>query len=123
MQNSARGGSCPAALRRFPLPGTDMRTVLSHLAAAGLLILSGTAALAAPPEPPAGASSCSGCHSANARTDTAVPRLIGRSAADITAQMLAFQTGEKPATVMNRIAKGFTEPEIKAIADWYAQQK
>jgi cytochrome c553 len=52
-----------------------------------------------------------------------VPPLVGRHAADIVAQMLAFKSGQKPATVMDRIAKGFTDAEIEAIADWYAQQK
>ena len=88
-----------------------------------VLVASGAAALAASPEPPAGASSCSGCHAAGARADTTVPRLIGRSAADIVAQMQAFKLGQKPSTVMDRIAKGFTDAEVQAIADWYAQQK
>jgi sulfide dehydrogenase cytochrome subunit len=37
--------------------------------------------------------------------------------------MLAFRTGQKPASVMNRIAKGFSDEEIKTIAAWYAAQK
>ena len=37
--------------------------------------------------------------------------------------MLAFRSGQRPATVMDRIAKGFTDDEIKAIADWYGAQK
>jgi cytochrome c553 len=73
--------------------------------------------------PPPGASSCSGCHAANAAADTAVPRLAGRKAADIVAEMRVFKTGEKASTVMGRIAKGFTDAEIEAIAAWYAQQK
>ena len=85
-------------------------------------VVSGAAALAASPEPPAGASSCTGCH-AGARADTPIPRLIGRSAADIVAQMQAFKTGQKQSTVMDRIAKGFTDGEIQAIAEWYAQQR
>ena len=36
--------------------------------------------------------------------------------------MQAFRAGQKPATVMDRIAKGFTDDEIKAIAAWYAAQ-
>ena len=95
------------------------RTLLGVVA----LVASAGAALAASPEPPAGASSCSGCHAAGARVDTTVPRLIGRSAADIVAQMQAFKSGQKPSTVMDRIAKGFTDAEVQAIADWYAQQK
>jgi sulfide dehydrogenase cytochrome subunit len=34
-----------------------------------------------------------------------------------------FRTGQRPGTVMDRIAKGFTDDEIKAIAAWYAAQK
>ena len=37
--------------------------------------------------------------------------------------MLAFRTGQKPASVMNRIVKGFSEEEIKKIAAWYGGQK
>jgi cytochrome c553 len=93
------------------------------LAAVAIVVAWAGAALSAAPEPPPGASSCSGCHAANAKVDTAVPRLAGRKAADIVAQMRAFRTGEKPATVMGRIAKGFSDAEIEAIAAWYAQQK
>lgn len=72
--------------------------------------------------PPAGASSCGGCH-ASPGGDTAVPPLHGRSAEDIVALMQAFRTGAQPSTVMDRIAKGFTEAETEAIAAWYARQK
>jgi cytochrome subunit of sulfide dehydrogenase len=74
-------------------------------------------------EPPPGASSCTGCHAAGTRVDTAVPRLVGRGAGEIVAQMNAFKSGQRPGTVMDRIAKGFTDAEIEAIAGWYAQQK
>ena len=46
----------------------------------------------------------------------AVPRKSWR-------HMQAFRAGQKPATVMDRIAKGFTDAEVQAIADWYAQRK
>jgi cytochrome c553 len=88
-----------------------------------VLVLCGVAVLAASPEGPPGASSCTGCHAAGARVDTAVPRLVGRSAAEIIAQMQAFKGGQKPSTVMDRIAKGFSDGEIAAIAEWYAGQK
>lgn len=72
--------------------------------------------------PPAGASSCGGCH-APPGVDTAVPTLHGKTAADIVAQMQSFRSGAQPSTVMDRIAKGFTDPEIEAIAVWYARHK
>jgi len=84
---------------------------------------SGVAVCAAPEAPPPGASSCSGCHAANLKVDTAVPRLAGRKAADIVADMQAFKTGQKASTVMGRIAKGLTDAEVESIAAWYAQQK
>ena len=37
--------------------------------------------------------------------------------------MLAFKTGQLPATVMDRIAKGFSDDEIRAIATWLAAQR
>jgi cytochrome subunit of sulfide dehydrogenase len=98
-----------------------MGAARSFIAVAAIAIASG--ALAASPESPPGASSCSGCHAAKADVDTAVPRLAGRKAADIVAEMRAFKGGEKPSTVMGRIAKGLTDAEVEAIAAWYAQQK
>ena len=37
--------------------------------------------------------------------------------------MTEFRTDAKPSTVMNRLAKGFTEEETRAIAEWLAAQK
>jgi cytochrome c553 len=78
-----------------------------------LLLLAGPAAAAAPP----GASSCSGCHGP---PGGAVPSLSGHSAEEIAASLAAFRAGTRPATVMNRIAKGFSEGESRAIAEWIA---
>jgi cytochrome c553 len=69
---------------------------------------------------PLGAAACTGCHPV---TGGALPRINGRSAADIVAAMQAFRSGARAATVMDRIAKGFTDDEIAAIAAWYAAQQ
>jgi cytochrome c553 len=37
--------------------------------------------------------------------------------------MRAFRSGQAPSTVMDRIAKGFSDAEIEAIAAWYATQR
>ena len=73
-------------------------------------------------DPPPGATSCSGCHSSGAAA-SAIPRLYGRDAGDIATAMAGFRDGSRPATVMNRIAKGFTDDELRAIAAWLAAQK
>ena len=75
-------------------------------------------------EPPVGAAACSGCHAAaGAKVDTAIPPIAGRPAAEIEQQMQAFKAGQRPATVMDRIAKGFSDAEVQAIAAWYASLK
>jgi cytochrome c553 len=54
---------------------------------------------------------------------TSVPRLAGRDRGDIVTAMQEFRSGARAATVMDRIAKGFTDQEILAIAAWYASQR
>ena len=88
--------------------------------ALGLAFAISASAIAA--EPPAGALSCSGCHAASTKVDTPTPRIFGRQPAEIIAAMQAFRSGERPSTVMGRIAKGFSEDEIRAIAVWLAAQ-
>ncbi|MGE0257908.1 MAG: cytochrome c [Alphaproteobacteria bacterium] len=71
---------------------------------------------------PAGASSCSGCHATSAGVETPVPYLAGLPASRIAEAMRAFRAGQLPGTIMPRIAKGFSDDEIAAIAAWYAAQ-
>ena len=81
------------------------------------------AAVVAAAEPPIGAASCSGCHPASARVASPVPRLAGRDRAEIAKAMQDFRSGARAGTVMDRIAKGFTDEEVQAIAAWYATQR
>jgi len=81
--------------------------------AAALAVMLGAAA------PPPGASSCSGCHGGAPPP----PALAGRNAGDIVAALDAFRAGTRQATVMDRLAKGFSHDETVAIAAWWAAQK
>ena len=81
------------------------------------------AAVVASAEPPAGAASCSGCHPASTRVTSPVPRLAGLDRAAIIRAMQDFRSGRRAGTVMDRIAKGFTDEETQAIAAWYATQR
>lgn len=99
-------------------------TTRIHCSIAGLVILClSTATAAAIDIAPAGAAACSGCHPNSRSVDTQVTRLIGRKSAEILTAMQEFRSGQRPATVMDRIAKGFTDDDMKAIAAWYAAQK
>ena len=99
-------------------------TILRDITAAALgILLIGPALAAGPADAPPGALSCSGCHPNGSNVDTPVTRLIGRDPAAIVASMQAFRSGQTPSTVMDRISKGFTDDEVKAIAAWYGAQK
>jgi cytochrome subunit of sulfide dehydrogenase len=39
------------------------------------------------------------------------------------AQMKAFQTGARPATIMHQLAKGYSDQQIDQIAAYFAAQK
>ncbi len=91
--------------------------------AALLLAMLAAASAAGPADAPPGAAACSGCHATGRSVDTTVTRLIGRTPADLVTAMQAFKSGQLASTVMGRIAKGFSDEEIKAIAEWYGAQK
>jgi cytochrome subunit of sulfide dehydrogenase len=95
-----------------------MRT--AYLAAA--IVLAWTCAAAAA-DPPIGALGCSGCHATSTKVETPVPRLVGRPAAETVKAMQEFRGGQRSASVMDRIAKGFSDEEVQAVAAWYAEQK
>jgi cytochrome subunit of sulfide dehydrogenase len=69
---------------------------------------------------PPGAASCLGCHPA-AADDGPVPALAKFPAQQIVMALQAYRSGTRPATVMDGIAKGFSDEEIDAIAQWYAR--
>jgi cytochrome subunit of sulfide dehydrogenase len=96
---------------------------MSKFMAAAIGVASIAAAAVASAEPPAGAASCSGCHPASTRVASPVPRLIGLERDAIVRAMQEFRSGQRAGTVMDRIAKGFTDDEIQAIAAWYATQR
>ena len=70
------------------------------------------------------AAGCAICHGTEGRavTKDVIP-LAGLPRDHIATQMRAFRDGKRPATVMHQIAKGYTDPQIDAMAAWFAAQK
>ena len=66
--------------------------------------------------------SCASCHGTNGASPGSIPRIQGRSAEYIEKAMLQFKAGERPATVMNRIAKGYTDEEIELLFAYLGNQ-
>ena len=70
------------------------------------------------------AAPCAICHGTDGRSASKdlVP-LAGLPADYIVRQLVDFRDGKRPATVMHQIAKGYTDPQINALAAWFAAQK
>ena len=71
------------------------------------------------------AATCANCHGTQGKSlkDPSVPGLAGRPSAYIIEQMQAFKTGTREATIMHQIAKGYTDEQVKQMADYFASQK
>jgi len=70
------------------------------------------------------AASCAICHGTNGHAITKdVASLAGVPRDHIASQMRAFRDGQRPATVMHQIARGYTDAQIDALAAWFAAQK
>lgn len=69
------------------------------------------------------AASCAACHGTNGRVtpDSAVAGLAGRPEGELAQMMAQFKSGERPATVMHQIAKGYSDAEIGAIARHFSR--
>lgn len=64
------------------------------------------------------ASTCFACHGTDGRSSGAIPSIYGYPAETLYRNMKSFQDGSRPATVMNRHAKGYTDEEIQLIAEY-----
>ena len=70
------------------------------------------------------AAPCAICHGTDGRAVTKdVVALAGLPREHIASQMRAFRDGQRPASVMHQIAKGYTDAQIDALAAWFAAQK
>ena len=70
------------------------------------------------------AANCAICHGTLGRPapGSAVPGLAGRPAAAMADAMRGFKEGKREATVMHQIARGYSDPEIEALAAYFARQ-
>lgn len=69
---------------------------------------------------PAIALSCAGCHGPQGAGEGSVPRIAGYDRQAFVQTWSAFRANERPATIMNRIARGFTDAEVAQMADYFA---
>jgi len=101
-------------------------TAARLIAGAGLaaLALGAVPALAQPAADTARfvAANCANCHGTNGVAQAPMPSLAGLKKEYIAEQMRAFRDGKRPATIMHQLAKGYSDAQIDAMAEFFARQ-
>ncbi len=75
----------------------------------------------APPSPAAVVnmiSNCYSCHGTDGRSPGSIPSLTGKNAEQALLMLKEFKSGQLAATVMTRHAKGYTDAELEALANY-----
>ena len=70
------------------------------------------------------AANCASCHGTQGRAapGSTLGGLAGRSKDELARAMADFRSGKRPATLMHQIAKGYSDEEIAAIAEYFSRQ-
>ncbi|PKO36138.1 MAG: cytochrome C [Betaproteobacteria bacterium HGW-Betaproteobacteria-6] len=71
------------------------------------------------------AATCANCHgtNGNAVKGSGMDVLAGMEKAKILQKLADFRSGDKPASIMHQISKGYTEAQLDLIAGYFAAQK
>jgi len=101
-----------------------MKKRWSRLAlAVGAMTIS-AAASAAGPNAAMLSNACAGCHGTHGGSaGMTMPSLAGQSKTAIVEAMKKFKSGERPSTIMGRLAKGYSDEQIDLMGDFFSKQK
>jgi sulfide dehydrogenase cytochrome subunit len=89
---------------------------------AAMLVMAGTAPAIAQTGQ-AMVQTCYVCHGPGAKGAGQIVPLAGLPKDHLSRQLADFKADRRPGTIMNRIAKGFTDEQLALIAEYLAAQK
>ena len=87
-----------------------------------LMWMSGTS-LAADYRPAMLANPCAGCHGTDGASPGPIPPINSMPGSYISSAMMDYKSGKRKGTVMNRIARGYTDKEIELMAKHFDATK
>ncbi len=104
-----------------------LRTLWPALSAALLLAMASVSAQAqtAAADPNLArnlAATCANCHGTNGQARGEMKAIAGYTADKIIAMLADYKSGNQPATIMHQISKGYTDEQIRLIANYLAAQ-
>lgn len=68
------------------------------------------------------ANACAGCHGTRGHSLPPTPNLAGKSEDEFISAMREFKSKQRVSSIMNRIAQGYTEEDIAALAGFFKHQ-
>jgi sulfide dehydrogenase cytochrome subunit len=69
------------------------------------------------------ADTCAGCHGPDGKSPGRIPSIKGLSSDAIASAMRRYKDGTRQSTIMGRIARGYSNEEIKAMSDYLAGKR
>lgn len=79
---------------------------------------------AAGPTPAMLSNTCSACHGAFGQSvGPSIPTLAGQPPAYLVEAMKKFKSGERPGTVMGRLAKAYSDDDFNAMGEFFSEQQ
>jgi cytochrome subunit of sulfide dehydrogenase len=69
------------------------------------------------------AANCTNCHGPDGRSRGAVPSIAGQDKAYLVQQLRDFRDGKRPSTIMQQLAKGYSNAQIEAAAAYLSSRK
>lgn len=99
-----------------------MKLLNVALLAAGIAV--STSSWAAGATPAMLSNTCGGCHGTNgASVGPSMPILGGQTPEYLVDSMKKFKSGERPSTIMGRLAKAYTDDDFKAMGEFFGEKK
>jgi len=65
---------------------------------------------------------CAGCHGTRGHSASPMPIIAGLPEAYLKQTMRDYKSGKRPSTIMGRVARGYDDTEIDALAAFFASQ-
>lgn len=67
------------------------------------------------------AQTCSVCHGSPSYQSPTMPAIHGVDASTLHTALIELKTNKRPSTIMGRIARGYSDEQLKALADYLSK--
>jgi len=67
------------------------------------------------------AQACNVCHGSQSYLSPAMPAIRGVDAATLYTALIELKTDKRPSTIMGRISRGYSDEQLKALADYLSK--